>query len=115
MLHAQVACGDYHTLAVTELGKVYSWGCGAMGQLGLGDDRDRSVPQVVTGLDFGVDDVVAGIDAGPTVSAAITDQGRLFMWGSGEAGQLGNGSLDDVFEPIPVEVLAKKVRRHWWF
>ena len=29
----QVSCGDYHTLAVTELGRVYSWGCGAMGQV----------------------------------------------------------------------------------
>ena len=30
-----VSCGDYHTLAVTELGRVYSWGCGAMGQVGF--------------------------------------------------------------------------------
>ena len=30
----QVACGQNHTLALTEGGKVYSWGCNRYGQLG---------------------------------------------------------------------------------
>ncbi len=30
-----VACGFYHSLALSDIGDVYSWGCGFEGQLGL--------------------------------------------------------------------------------
>ena len=32
----QVACGDYHNLALTSTGELYSWGTNDYGQLGLG-------------------------------------------------------------------------------
>jgi alpha-tubulin suppressor-like RCC1 family protein len=32
---ACVACGRAHTLAVTQRGEVYAWGCGGQGRLGL--------------------------------------------------------------------------------
>jgi len=34
---AKVACGGFHTAAITVDGKVYTWGGGEHGQLGLGD------------------------------------------------------------------------------
>jgi len=30
-----IACGAFHTLALTEIGDLYSWGRGFEGQLGL--------------------------------------------------------------------------------
>lgn len=33
---AGVACGQAHSLAVSEQGQVFSWGAGEWGQLGLG-------------------------------------------------------------------------------
>ena len=38
---AQVACGWRHTVAVTAEGRVYSWGRGVDGQLGLGEECDQ--------------------------------------------------------------------------
>jgi alpha-tubulin suppressor-like RCC1 family protein len=33
----QVSCGSVHTIALTETGRLFSWGCNTRGQLGLGD------------------------------------------------------------------------------
>ena len=45
-----VTCASEHTMCVTDDGKVYTWGRGGGGQLGLGGTQDRLVPEEVTGL-----------------------------------------------------------------
>merc|ERR550534_1430788 len=32
----QIACGQNHSLALTNVGELYSWGCNSHGQLGIG-------------------------------------------------------------------------------
>jgi len=39
-----VAAGGIHTATVTEDGNLFTWGFGAYGQLGLGDDNNRLAP-----------------------------------------------------------------------
>ena len=41
----QVACGDAHSLALTQMGHVYSWGYCHSGQLGLGVNQDNFDPE----------------------------------------------------------------------
>jgi NIMA (never in mitosis gene a)-related kinase len=36
-----VACGKKHVVVVGSEGEVFSWGCGADGRLGLGNDDDQ--------------------------------------------------------------------------
>ena len=43
----QVACGDYHNLALTSGGQVWSWGQGDHGQLGTGKMGECDVPERV--------------------------------------------------------------------
>lgn len=43
----QVACGTFHTMAITEDGVVLSWGFGGNGRLGHGDLKHRLVPKAV--------------------------------------------------------------------
>jgi alpha-tubulin suppressor-like RCC1 family protein len=45
-----VACGWRHTACITESQNVYSWGRGTSGQLGHGDNVDRSVPKRLEAL-----------------------------------------------------------------
>eukprot|EP00243_Klebsormidium_subtile_P003284 TRINITY_DN1661_c0_g3_i1.p1 TRINITY_DN1661_c0_g3~~TRINITY_DN1661_c0_g3_i1.p1 ORF type:complete len:219 (+),score=39.83 TRINITY_DN1661_c0_g3_i1:3-659(+) len=45
-----VACGWRHTACITEAGNVYTWGRGTSGQLGHGDNVDRSVPKRLEAL-----------------------------------------------------------------
>ena len=45
-----LAAGAEHTAAVTESGKLYGWGWGRYGNLGLGDRSDRLVPAEVAAV-----------------------------------------------------------------
>lgn len=46
----QVACGDTHTLAITDDGALYSFGRNQNGQLGHGNTSDVLSPKLVEGL-----------------------------------------------------------------
>jgi alpha-tubulin suppressor-like RCC1 family protein len=95
------ACGKAHTLVVTEDGGLWACGRGAYGRLGLNDDENRSVFEQVGAEVFGGARVVAAA-AGEAHSAAVTEDGALWTWGSGESGRLGHG--DDKQEPLPKKV-----------
>lgn len=45
-----VVCGAFHCVALTASGGVVSWGRGADGALGHGDNRDREVPTLIAAL-----------------------------------------------------------------
>ena len=47
---AVVAAGAEHTAAVSEDGRLYGWGWGRYGNLGLGDRSDRALPEQVTAV-----------------------------------------------------------------
>eukprot|EP00591_Stephanopyxis_turris_P002242 CAMPEP_0195506848 /NCGR_PEP_ID=MMETSP0794_2-20130614/399_1 /TAXON_ID=515487 /ORGANISM="Stephanopyxis turris, Strain CCMP 815" /LENGTH=918 /DNA_ID=CAMNT_0040633309 /DNA_START=408 /DNA_END=3164 /DNA_ORIENTATION=- len=48
-VHVQnVACGSDHTLTVSSVGNLYSFGRNTYGNLGLGDTIDRNIPTLVT-------------------------------------------------------------------
>ena len=42
-----VAAGEFHTVAVTAGGRLYTWGCGEDGRLGHGATGNRLVPMLV--------------------------------------------------------------------
>ena len=47
----QVACGDNHSAALSIDGRMYTWGFGKHGQLGLGITENRNCPCRVGSLD----------------------------------------------------------------
>lgn len=64
----QIACGSYHVAVLTSKAEVYTWGKGAKGQLGHGDNEDRSTPTLV---DFLKDKQVKSIACGANFTAVI--------------------------------------------
>eukprot|EP01018_Ginkgo_biloba_P003208 Gb_06363 [translate_table: standard] len=87
----QVACGEYHTAAIADNGDVYTWGLGHMGQLGhrsLQYGNKELLPRRVVGLE-GIQ--VRDIACGGVHTCAVTVKGALYIWGGGQAGQLGLG------------------------
>lgn len=96
----QIASGGYHSLALTDDGKVLSWGHGGHGQLGHSSIQSQKVPTVVDAL---ANEHVIFIACEGSTSAAITDEGKLYMWGNSKDYQLGVPGLPDV-HPTPVEV-----------
>ncbi|XP_042457559.1 RCC1 domain-containing protein RUG3, mitochondrial-like isoform X3 [Zingiber officinale] len=96
----QIAAGGYHSLALTDTGKVLSWGYGGHSQLGHPSVQNQKVPLVIEAL---ADEHVVQIACGGSSSAAITDKGKLYMWGNARDCQLGIPGLPEV-QPVPVEV-----------
>ena len=86
----QVSCGARHTVALTDEGKVLSWGDGSGGQLGYAMDgfQIQSVPCAVE-LAAGVQ--ITNIDCGDKHTVALSYQGDIWAWGSNHKGQLGRG------------------------
>ncbi len=86
---AQVEAGGNHSLALTKDGKIYGWGDGWNGQLGVGEPGAALVAEPVdmTGALAGVE--VEQIATGDNHSLALATDGRLFGWGLNSSGELG--------------------------
>ncbi|KAK6920855.1 Regulator of chromosome condensation, RCC1, partial [Dillenia turbinata] len=99
-----VACGEYHTCAVTVSGNLYTWGDGnhSFGLLGHGSVASHWTPTRVTGLE---DVNVSKIACGPWHTAAVTLEGQLFTFGDGTFGTLGHGDQCSTTMPRQVEIL----------
>ncbi|WP_328906504.1 sialidase [Streptomyces sp. NBC_00234] len=96
-----IAAGGGHGLALDTSGQVYSWGDNAYGQLGNNRTGDsRTVPDRVQGMPR-----VKQISAGCDFSLALLENGKVYAWGRGVYGQLGNGSRAVSSVPRQVEGL----------
>jgi len=107
----RVACGTDHTLAIcnilgshdavmpTHQGRVFAWGMGSYGALGLKHKKDAWTPEEVwfepeeSALDKyrSPHITVKQIACGSKHSLALTHDGRMFTWGHGGNGRLGSG------------------------
>ena len=98
-----IADGAAHTLAIGSDGNLYAWGDGNMGQLGNGT-IGHTVTPVVVSLPAGVS--ATQIAAGAQHSLAIGSDGKLYVWGYNEYGQLGNGGANDLKTPAAISLAA---------
>ncbi|KAK9969383.1 hypothetical protein ABG768_027560 [Culter alburnus] len=85
-----VACGTDHTLVNTSQGEFFAAGGNSDGQLGLGHCNDSiSFQRLHPFCDYAP---IKLLSAGDHTSAALTEDGRLFLWGDNSVGQLGLGN-----------------------
>ena len=84
-------CGNDHTLAVTEVGALWSCGQGAHDALGLNNINDRWVPTRVDAQRFDNSKIVSAA-ASYTHSAVVTEDGVLYTWGKGGRGWRSHGA-----------------------
>lgn len=96
-----VACGGAHTLFLTERGRVFAAGLNNCGQLGIATEKSYSLEPVEV---VGIPEKVAQISAGYHHSSAITDDRKLFSWGSNSSGQLGLGKRTASIVSTPTRV-----------
>ncbi|XP_020233666.1 PH, RCC1 and FYVE domains-containing protein 1 [Cajanus cajan] len=101
-----VACGEFHTCAVTMAGELYTWGDGThnAGLLGHGTDVSHWIPKRIAGPLEGLQ--VALVTCGPWHTALITSTGQLFTFGDGTFGVLGHGDRENISYPREVESLS---------
>ncbi|XP_070800313.1 X-linked retinitis pigmentosa GTPase regulator isoform X2 [Pituophis catenifer annectens] len=96
------ACGRNHTLIYTEKRNLYATGGNSEGQLGLGGTEERSTFHLVSY--FTSQHKIKQLAAGSYTSAALTEDGQLFMWGDNSEGQIGLGNEANACVPHQVDV-----------
>lgn len=96
---SSVACGAQHTLVLTTDGHLYATGKGDFGRLGRGDTSDEIDFHEIDYFEHTNDSIlspgeeakIVKIGAGENFSAAMSQQGELWVWGRNDYGQLGLG------------------------
>jgi alpha-tubulin suppressor-like RCC1 family protein len=95
-----VSCGGRHTIVLTEAGRIFTFGYAGHGQLGHGDRKNRTVPSEVKEFEGATSRFwPTFVAAGDSHSGAVTLEGCVFTWGSGEFGQLGHSNEEDQLLP----------------
>lgn len=101
----KIFSGMNHVFALVGT-KLLAWGCNSSGQLGVGIfSHSQKYPEMVKGLDSHITVQAA---AGLTHSLVLTEDGKVFSFGSAESGKLGQGMLNDsisIAEPKQVKAL----------
>lgn len=91
----QVACGSYHTVALTATGELWVWGLNNYGQLGLSDRTNRSKPTL---LPYSNGYSIRKICCGEAHSAFLSDR-EVYTFGDGTHGALGHGNSKCQLQP----------------
>ncbi|XP_060114169.1 regulator of chromosome condensation [Heteronotia binoei] len=75
----QAEAGGVHTVCLSETGKIYTFGCNDEGALGrdTSEEGSDSVPGLVE-----LKEKVVQVSAGDSHTAALTEDGRVFIWGA---------------------------------
>ncbi|PRQ55378.1 putative chromatin regulator PHD family [Rosa chinensis] len=100
-----LACGEYHSCAVTLSGDIYTWGGSTsnFALLGHGFQSSQWVPKKLNGPLEGIH--VSSVSCGPWHTAVVTSAGQLFTFGDGTFGVLGHGDRKSISVPREVESL----------
>ncbi|XP_029622147.1 probable E3 ubiquitin-protein ligase HERC3 isoform X2 [Salmo trutta] len=97
-----VSCGVEHTAVLTKGGLVFTFGSGRHGQLGHNSLRNELRPRLVAEL-WGAK--VTQIACGRNHTLAFVGSfKKIYSFGRGEQGQLGNGVKMDQSVPLPVQL-----------
>lgn len=110
----RVACGQYHSVVLSAEGLVYTFGNGYSGQLGRPINAADTPTWQPTCVSFPFDEaassspvvVVVQIASGDAHTLCLTDQGRVYAFGSGDDGQLASGGVRSHRLPILVRTLG---------
>ena len=97
---------DYTMIALDSEGKVHAWGFNEYGQVGDGSNEDRNTPICISDLENSLKGKnITSIYSDDYTMIAIGNEGKVYTWGAGGFGQLGDGSNEDRNTPICISNL----------
>ncbi|KAK7934605.1 hypothetical protein PG985_000100 [Apiospora marii] len=121
----QVSAGVHHSIACTTDGKVLTWGRIDGHQTGLPtgsftednaifDEEENGKPRILKEPTVLPDLDATFVAAGTDNNFAISRAGQVYSWGFSTNYQTGQGTLDDIEEPTPIDNTAVRGRKVNW-
>ena len=98
----KIATGISSTCMITDDDLLYCWGDNAQGQLGNGSNVDSYVPVPVNTDGVLNGKTIKDVSVGYLHTCALASNNRVYCWGNGVSGQLGDGLATS--SNVPVEV-----------
>jgi uncharacterized repeat protein (TIGR02543 family) len=87
-----ISSGNFISSAISSTGRIFMWGDNGYGQLGDGTTVDKLIPTDITSqFDLPSTEKIIYTSLGERHASALTSTGRVFVWGTGSYGQLGDG------------------------
>lgn len=103
----EIACGGRHSAAITDSGMLLTFGWGLYGQCGHGNTADQLRPTCVSSF---LGTRVARVTAGLWHTICVTAEGRAYVFGGNQFGQLGTGSEELETSPRLLDTPCLKSR-----
>ncbi len=98
----KIAAGSAHSLAACSDATLAGWGFDGSGRLGTGTGIDQLLPSEVDRMEMPAGITVRRLGASAQNSMAYLADGSVFTWGFHLEGQLGYGSDEPGYIPLPV-------------
>lgn len=99
----KVSLGGNHSAMISEDGKLFMWGGNLYGQLGNETNIDSNIPVDITEhFNLNENEIIISVSLSRFGSAALTSDGRMFIWGYGNNGELGNMQYEHSNVPIDI-------------
>lgn len=101
--NVMAACGPNFSAVLNQSGEIWVFGTAEYGCLGLIENKlvyDASTPKMINDIE-----PMKHIACGSQHMASISHDGRIFSWGNGQNGRLGNGTKSTIFKPEEVKVM----------
>lgn len=96
-----LVCGRNHTLLLTTEGRVFSWGAGGAGRLGLTENRKNQYTPLE--IQFFRSRPAKEVASGDFHNVALGVDGFIYTWGYNLEGQCGNGGTMNQKTPKRIE------------
>ncbi len=107
----QITAGLVHTCVLFDDNSVRCWGQNNVGQLGVGNTTPITQTSIAgTDIMFaGMDVQIKQIDAGNDHTCALSVDNKVFCWGSGSNGKLGNNATTNIGDNSPMTAIPTVV------
>ena len=85
-----ISLGKNHSSALTSSGRLYMWGYNYFGQLGDGTNQRKTQPiDITSAISLNLNEYIEAIEMGGQHTSILTSEGRVYVWGLNNYGQLG--------------------------
>ncbi|KAM3875257.1 uncharacterized protein ACN63O_000311 [Diretmus argenteus] len=95
-----ISCGAAHSAVLTKDGKVFTFGAGSHGQLGLNSTANKLIPTLVQGMNGPASQIACGSHH----TLVLGSSNQLWAFGSGVKGQIGTGDSEGSLTPTLVQL-----------